>query len=172
MAVGISVVFRDGSAGKESTHNAGDLGSIPGLGRSAGEGIGYPLQYSWASLVAQTVEKPPTMQETWVPSLSWEDPLEEGKVPRSSVLAWRIPWKYRPWRCKESDVAERHSLSGSFCGRPGWEWWLPSRCPQLPGCACLSPLVTGFWIVISATSTVRILVLMLPQDLAPDTLLK
>ena len=92
MAVGISVVFRAGSAGKESAHNVGGLGSIPGLGRSAGEGIGYPPQYSWASLVAQTVEKPPTMQETWVRSLGWEDPLEKGKAAQSSILAWRIPW--------------------------------------------------------------------------------
>ena len=53
--------FSGGSDGKESTSNAGDLGSIPGLGRSAGEGIGYPLQYSWASLVAQLVKNPPEM---------------------------------------------------------------------------------------------------------------
>ena len=54
------------SAGKESTCNAGDPGSIPGSGRSHGEGIGYPLQYSWASLVAQMVEYLPAMWETWV----------------------------------------------------------------------------------------------------------
>ena len=52
------------SAGKESTCNAGDSGLISGLGRSAGEGIGYPIQYSWASLVAQLVKNPPAMQET------------------------------------------------------------------------------------------------------------
>ena len=56
-----------------------------------GEGIGYPLQYSWASLVAQTVKNPPTMQETWVWSLGWEDPLEEGMATHSSILVWRIP---------------------------------------------------------------------------------
>ena len=55
-----------GSAGEESTCNVGDLGSTPGLGRSAGEGIGYPLQYPWASLVAQLVKNLPEMQETWV----------------------------------------------------------------------------------------------------------
>ena len=65
---------------------------IPGLGRSNGEGIGYPLQYSWASLVAQLVKNPPVMQETWVRSLSWEDPLERGTATHSSILAWRIPW--------------------------------------------------------------------------------
>ena len=81
----------DSSAGKESTCNAGDPGSIPGLGISAGEGIGYPLQYSWASLVAQLVKNPPAMQETWVLSLDWEDSLEKGKATHSSMLAWRIP---------------------------------------------------------------------------------
>ena len=60
---------------------------IPGLGRSAGEGIGYPLQYSWASLVAQLVKNPPATQETWVQSLGWEYPLEKGKATHSSILA-------------------------------------------------------------------------------------
>ena len=77
---------------KESTRSAGDPSLIPGLGRSAGEGIGYPLQYSWASLVAQLVKNPPAMWETWVQSLGWEDPLEKGKAAHSSILAWRIPW--------------------------------------------------------------------------------
>ena len=63
------------------------LGSIPRSGRSAGEGIGYPIQYYWASLVAQLVKNPPTLQETWVQSLSFEDPLEKGKVTHSSILA-------------------------------------------------------------------------------------
>ena len=84
--------FSCGSAGKESTCNAGDSGLIPGLGRSAGEGIVHPLQYSWASHVAQLVKNLPAMQETWVPSLSWEDPPEKGKATHSSILAWRIPW--------------------------------------------------------------------------------
>ena len=70
----------------------GDPGSFPGSGRSAGEGLGSPLQYSWASLVAQLVKNPPARQETWVRSLGWEDPLEKGKAPHSSILAWRIPW--------------------------------------------------------------------------------
>ena len=84
--------FPDSSLGKESACNAGDPRLIPGWGRSPGEGIGYPLQYSWVSLVAQQVKKLPTMQETWVPSLGWEDPLEKGKATHSSILAWRIPW--------------------------------------------------------------------------------
>ena len=84
--------FPDSSVGKESTYNAGDPDLIPGSGRSAGEGIGYPLQYSWASLVAQLVKYPPAMWETWVQSMDWEDPLEKGKATHSSILAWTIPW--------------------------------------------------------------------------------
>ena len=72
--------------------NAGDPNSIPGLGKSAGEGIGHPLQYSWAFLVAQLVKNLPAMRETWVRSLGWEAPLEEGKATYSSILAWKIPW--------------------------------------------------------------------------------
>ena len=68
------------SVGKESACNAGDPSSIPGSGRSSGEGIGYPFQYSWASLVAQLVKNPPAMLETWVWSLGWEDPLQMGKA--------------------------------------------------------------------------------------------
>ena len=84
--------FPCGLAGKESACSVEDLGLIPGLGRSPGEVIGYPLQYSWASLVAQLVKNPPAMRETWVSSLAWEDPLEKGKATHSSILAWRIPW--------------------------------------------------------------------------------
>ena len=64
---------------------------IPGSGRSLGKGIGYPLQYSWASPVAQVVKNLPTMQETWVRSLGWEDTLEKGTATHSSMLAWRTP---------------------------------------------------------------------------------
>ena len=78
--------FSDSSVDKESACNSGDPGSIPGLGRSAGEGIGYPLQYSWASLVIQPVKNPPAMWETWVQSLGWEDPLEKEKATHSSIL--------------------------------------------------------------------------------------
>ena len=83
--------FPGSSAGQGSTCNAGDPGSIPGSGRSAGEGIGYPLQDSWASLVAQVVKNPPSMRKTWLRSLGWEDPLEKGKATDSSILAWRMP---------------------------------------------------------------------------------
>ena len=81
--------FPGSSAGKESACNAGDPGLISRSGRSAGEGIGYPLQYSWASLVAQLVKNQPAMRETWVQSLGWEDPLEKGKATHSNILAWR-----------------------------------------------------------------------------------
>ena len=84
--------FSRGSASKESVCNAGDQGSIPGLGRSAGEGIGHPFEYSWASLVAQLVKNPPAMRETWDQSLGWEDSLEKEKATYSSILAWRISW--------------------------------------------------------------------------------
>ena len=81
-------MFPDGSVGEESACNAGDPGSIPGSGRSAGGGIGYPFQYSWASLVAQLVKNLPAMRETWVPSLGWEDLLEKGMATHSSILAF------------------------------------------------------------------------------------
>ena len=66
---------------------ARDSGSVPGLGRSAGEGIGYPLQYCWAFLVAQLIKNPPAVWETWVRSLGWENLLEKGKATYSSILA-------------------------------------------------------------------------------------
>ena len=73
--------FCHSSVGKVSACNVGDPGLISGSGRSTGEGIGYPLQYSWASLLAQLVKNSPTMQETWVRSLGWEDPLERERLP-------------------------------------------------------------------------------------------
>ena len=109
------ILLKDSSVGNESACNAGDPGLIPGSGRSAGEGIGYPLQYSWASLVAQLVGKIPrrrellptsalwaslvaqmvkslpTTQKAQVQSLSWEVPLENRMATHSSILAWRIP---------------------------------------------------------------------------------
>ena len=103
------------SAGKKSTCIVGDPGSIPGLGRSSREGVGYPLQYSWASLVAQLVKNLPTMQETCVQSLGWEDPLEKGKA---TYLLQYSDLEYFP-NCilhglKESDTTERLSLLTSL----------------------------------------------------------
>ena len=92
--------FPGSSAGEESTCNPGDSSLNPRSGRSPGEGIGYPLQYSWASLVAQMVKNPPAMWETWVLSLGWEDPLEEGMATHSSILAWKIPMDRGAWQPK------------------------------------------------------------------------
>ena len=77
---------------KKFTCNVGDLASIPVLGRSPGGRIGYPLQYSWASLEAQVIKNLPEMQETWVWSLVWDDPLEEGMATHSSILPRESPW--------------------------------------------------------------------------------
>ena len=82
--------FSGSSTGKESACNAGDPTLIPGLGRFPGEGIAYPLWYSWASPVAQMIKNLPAMQETWLRSLGQEDPLEERMGTHSSILAWRI----------------------------------------------------------------------------------
>ena len=76
--------------GEESACNAGDHDLVPGWGRSPGERVGYPFQYSWASLVAQMIKNPPAMREIWVCSLGWEDFLEEDMATDSSFLAWRI----------------------------------------------------------------------------------
>ena len=101
---------------------------IPGSGTSPGEGIGYPLQYSWAALGAQTVKDPPAMQETWVRSLGWEDPMEEGTATHSSIPAWRILWTedlvgYSPWGHNELDMIER--LSVKFISRSVGSSWPP-----------------------------------------------
>ena len=85
--------FPESSFGKEAACNAGDPGSIPGPVSSLGEGLGYPLQHSWASLGARRGTNPPAVRETWVQSLGWEDPLEKGKAAtHSRILSWRIPW--------------------------------------------------------------------------------
>ena len=90
--------FPGSSVGKESACNAGNPSSIPGSGRLSGEGIGYPFQYSSASLVAQTVKNLPAMQETQVRSLGWEDPLEEGMATHSSILSRKISMDKEAWQ--------------------------------------------------------------------------
>ena len=80
---------------------------MPGSGSCPEEG--YPLQYSWASLVAQNVKYLPKTQETWVQSLSWEDPLEEGMATHSNILAWRIPWTEEPGRLQSTSCALKNS---------------------------------------------------------------
>ena len=93
-------------AGKESTCNAGDPSMIPGSGRSPGKWISYPLQYSWASLMAQMVKNLPAMWETWVQSLGWENPLDKGMATHSSILAWRIPLDRGAWWAAVHGVAK------------------------------------------------------------------
>ena len=95
------------SAGEESACNAGDAGSIPGLGRSPGKEIGYPLQYSWVSLVTQMVKNPPAVQETLVRFLGQEVPLEKGMATHSSILAWRVPVDRGTWWAIQSMGSQR-----------------------------------------------------------------
>ena len=95
------------SVGKESACNAGDPSLIPGLGRSSGEGIGYSRQYSWASLVAQMAKNPSAMWETWVPSLGWEDPLEEGMATHYSFLPGESPQTEEPGRLQSMGSQSR-----------------------------------------------------------------
>ena len=97
--------FPDNSVGKESICNEGDPSLTPGSGRSA-EGIGYPLQNSWASLVAQLVKNLPAMQETWVRSLGGEDPLEGEWPPTPVFWPGEFCELYSPWGHKDSDTTE------------------------------------------------------------------
>ena len=109
--VSLDLSFQGSSAGKESACNAGDPGLILGWERSPGEGIGYPLLCSWAFLMAQMVKNPPATWETWVQSLGWEDPLEEGMATHSSILTWRIPMDRGTWRATVHGVARvRHDI--------------------------------------------------------------
>ena len=111
------MVFPGSSAGKESVSNAGDPGSILELGSSRGEGIGYTLQYSWASLVAQMVKNLPAMWEIWVQLLGWEDALEEGMATPLQYSCLENPHGQRslagycPWGRKESDTTELPSTA-------------------------------------------------------------
>ena len=146
--------FPDSSVGKESACNAGDPGSIPGSGRSAGEGIGYPLQYSWAFLVAQLVKNLPAMQESsnqpWVQSLSWEDPLEKGKSTQPTPEFWPGEFHelYSPWGHKESDMTEWLSLQ-----RVQVKYFSCSNLPfplLLVGKQCLAPEVVSMHFIPAA----------------------
>ena len=116
--------FPDSSVGKESTRNAGDPGSIPGLERSTVEGIGYPLQYSWASLVAQLVKNLLAMQETWVQSRGWEDPWRRERLPTPVFWPGEFHGLYSPWGCKELNITERLSLSYF----PRFDHWVRKIC--------------------------------------------
>ena len=103
------MAFPGSSAGKESACNVGDSSLIPGSESYPGERIGYPLQYSWTFLAAQTVKNPPAVWETWVQSLGQEDPLEKGMATHSSILAWRIPVDRRIWRATVHGVAKNRT---------------------------------------------------------------
>ena len=92
------------SVGREFACNAGDPSSIPGSGRSAGDGISYPLQYSWASLVAQLVKNVPAMRKTWVQPLGWEDSLERERLHTPVFWPGEFHELYSPWGPKELDT--------------------------------------------------------------------
>ena len=105
------MAFPDSSVGKESACNIGDPSSIPGSGRSLGEGIGYPLQYSWASLVAQLVKNPPTMQGTgfdpWVGKMPWR----RERLPTPIFWSGEFHGLYSPWGGRELDTTDQLSLA-------------------------------------------------------------
>ena len=117
----VCVGFPGSSAGKESFYNAGDPTSTPGSGRSPGEGTGYPLQYSWASLVVQMVKNPPALWETWVQSLGLGrspggghgNPLQYSCL--QNPHGQRSLVGYSPWGHKESDTAEGLSIAQGVC---------------------------------------------------------
>ena len=90
---------------KISSCNAGDPSSTPGPGRSTVEGVGYPLQYSWASLVAQLEKNPPAMWQIWVQLLGWEDSQDKGTATHSSILPGEFHGR-ATWGYKESDTTE------------------------------------------------------------------
>ena len=113
----LNLGFPGSSAGKQTTWIAGDPDLISRYGRSPGERIGYPLQYSWASLVAWMVKNVQAMWETWIPSMGWEDPLEEGigNPLQYSCLenphGQRSLMGYSPWDHKELDTTEQLSAA-------------------------------------------------------------
>ena len=107
--------FPDSSVGKESVYNAGDHGSILGPGRSPGEGIGYTLQYSWASLVAQLVKNLPAMWDTWVWSLRWEDPWRRKRLPTPVFLPGDFHGLYIVHGVTKSNFHTSHKHTFKIC---------------------------------------------------------
>ena len=108
-----SLDFPDSSVGKESACNAGDPASIPGSGKSVGEGIGYPLQYSWASLGAQLVKNPPAMWETWVQSWVGKIARRRERLPTPVFRPGEFRGWCSPWGCKSCTRLSR--LHFSYC---------------------------------------------------------
>ena len=127
--------FPDSSVSKESACNAGDPSSITGSGRSTEEGIGYPLQYSWAFLVAQLVKNPSAMLETWVQSLGWEESPGEGKgyplqysgLENSMDVIVHEVTKSWTWL---SDF-HFHKKCQKLGHRAGQRWWFPALVSSL-----------------------------------------
>ena len=110
-------VFPVSSAGKEPACNAGDPSLIPGSGRSAGEGIGYPLKYSWVSLVVQLIKNLPAIRETWVQSLGWKDLWRGERLPIPVSWHGEFHGLYSPWGPKEFNTTEQlHFHFPSFLG--------------------------------------------------------
>ena len=99
--------FPGSSVGKESTCSAGDPSLIAGSGRSTGEGTGYPLQYSWTSLVAQLVKNLPGTQGTWIGKIPWR----RERLPTPVFWPGEFHGLYSPWGHKELDMTEQLSLS-------------------------------------------------------------
>ena len=138
---------------------------IPESGRSSGERIGYPVQYSWASLVAQLVKNPPAIRKTWVRSLGWEDPLEKGKATHSSILAWRmsiLAWRIL-WTVQRvqsvtkswTRLSDFHFLSLPLCHLPIYTafiylpppslWEAHLQIPVFFPCSTCSPSFSKGW---------------------------
>ena len=152
--------FPGSSAGKESACNARDPGLIPGSARSPGEGIGYSLQYSWASLMAQMVKNLPAVWETRV-SLGWENTMEEGTATHSSILAWKIPMDRQAWRATVHAVSRvrlywvtKHSRKLLSLGLGRWLSGAQMRLPPPFGFLAQKNLLfrciysPGLWLVI------------------------
>ena len=121
--------FHDSSVGKESTCNAGDPSLIPGLGRSSGEGIGYPFQYSWASLVAQPVKNPLQCRRPEFDPCVGKIPWRRERLPTPVFWAGEFHGLYSPWGRKESDTTEwlsLHSLRIDWFGLPAVQGTLKS----------------------------------------------
>ena len=116
--------FPDSSVGKKSVCNEGGLGLIPELGRFPGEGTGYPLQYSWASLVAQLVKNLPAMWETWVGKIHWS----RDRLPTPVFWPGEFQGLHSPWDRSWTQLRDFHSLVAQMVKNlPAmWETQVPS----------------------------------------------
>ena len=128
--------FPHSSVGKESTCSAGNPSSIPGSGRSAGEGIGYPLQYACASLVAQLVKNLPALRENWLWSQGLEDPWRRERLTTPVFWPRELHGLYSPWDHKESDTTEWLSLHNLISISVSWPGiaYINSLCKKMHVC--------------------------------------